>query len=293
MSKRIENKVSITALGTCLMRAASYYEKNPYYRSEDFIAAKIIPWYLNTAVKHTISRRILKKVLFKVPGIYEYIISRTKFIDEVFNDFAASMDQVLILGAGFDSRSIRFRNQLKNVKVFELDAPITQQAKINRFTQKNIEFPSNLEFISIDFTKETLAEKLNKAGFEKNRKCLFLLEGLTYYLDQESIDSTLNLISEYSAKDSIIVFDYASASAVRQEKNYGDTKIEEHYKNLVKSGEKPGYMIEEPIEKFLEKYKFGLIKEVNSVHLAEKYFNKEDLERVAQKFRIVQGIKNV
>jgi hypothetical protein len=52
-------------------------------------------------------------------------------------------------------------------------------------------------------------------------------------------------------------------------------------------------MIEEPIEKFLEKYKFGLIKEVNSAHLAEKYFDKEDFERVAQKFRIVQGIKNV
>ncbi len=293
MNKRIETKVSITALGTCLMRATSYYENNPYYKSEDFIASMIIPAYLRTMTKYTISRSILKKALFKVPGIYEYIISRTKFIDEIVNSLAANIDQVLIFGAGFDSRAIRFRNQLKNAKVFELDAPVTQQAKINRFTKKNINFPPNLKFISIDFNKEALVEKLDEAGFEKNRRCLFLLEGLTYYLNQEAIDSTLNLISEYSAKDSLIVFDYASASAVRQEKIHGDTNIEKHYKKLVKSGEKPSYMIEGSIEKFLEKYKFGLIKEVDSAHLAEKYFNKEDFERITQKFRIVQAIKNV
>jgi len=291
MSKRIENKVSITALGTCLMRATSYYEKDTSYKSEDVIASMIIPSYLRAMIRYPISRSVLKKALFKIPGIYEYIILRTKFIDEIFNSLAENMEQVLILGAGFDSRAIRFKSQLKNVQVFELDAPITQQAKKDRFAKRKIDFPDNLNFISIDFMKESLREKLKQAGFEKNKKCLFLLEGLTYYLNQKSIDDTFNLINEYSAKDSVIVFDYASAEAVRQEKIDGDIKIKKHYETLVRSGEKPEYMIEEPIEMFLEKYSFDLIKEADSTHLAKKYFNKDDLERVAQKFRIVKAIK--
>lgn len=293
MSKRIESKVSITALGTCLMRATSYYEKDPCYKSEDFIASMIIPSYLNAMAKYHISRSVLKKALFKVPGIYEYIISRTRFIDEIFNSLAENVDQVLIFGAGFDSRAMRFRNQLKNARVFELDAQVTQQAKINRFVKRKIDFPMNLKFISIDFTKESLVEKLDKAGFEKNGRCLFLLEGLTYYLDQESIDNTLNLISDYSSKDSVLVFDYASASIVRQEEINGDTKIKKHYQTLVKAGERPGFMIEGEIQDFLAKYKFGLIEEVDSAQLAEKYFCKEDFATAAQKFRIVKAIKKV
>jgi len=293
MSKRIESKVSITALGTCLMRATSYYEKDPCYKSEDFIASMIIPWYLNAMAKYHISRSVLKKALFKVPSIYEYIISRTKFIDEIFNSLAENVDQVLIFGAGFDSRAMRFRNQLKNARVFELDAQVTQQAKINRFVKRKIDFPMNLKFISIDFTKESLVEKLDKAGFKKNSRCLFLLEGLTYYLDQESIDNTLNLISDYSSKESVLVFDYASASIVKQEEINGDTKIKKHYQTLVKAGERPGFMIEGEIQDFLAKYKFGLIEEVDSAQLAEKYFCKEDFDPAAQKFRIVKAIKKV
>jgi len=293
MSNRIETKVSKTAQGTCLMRATSYYEKDPHYKSEDFIAPMIIPSFLKTMAKYNVLRTVVKKVLFKVPGIYEYIISRTKVIDDICNNLTPNIEQVLIFGAGFDSRAIRFKNRLMHAKVFELDAPATQQAKINQFTNRNIDFPPNLNFIAIDFNKESLVKKLDGAGFQKERTCLFLLEGLTYYLNQEAIDSTLNTISDYSAKDSLLVFDYASALAVRQEKNNGDPKIEQNYQALVKAGERPGFMLEGEIQDFLVKYKFGLIEEVNSVQLAERYFGKDDLESAAQKFRIVTAIKKV
>lgn len=293
MSKKIEGKVSITAQGTCLMRATSYYEKDPQYKSEDFIASMIIPSFLKTIAKYNILRTILKRVLFKVPGIYEYVISRTKFIDDICNNLVPNIDQVLILGAGFDSRAIRFREQLKSAKVFELDAPVTQKAKINQFMESHIDFPPNLSFISIDFNKELLVEKLDEAGFQKKRTCLFLLEGLTYYLNQEAIDHTLHIISDYAATDSLLVFDYASASAVRQERGNGDSKNEKHYRALAKAGENPGFMLEGKIQEFLKKYNFELIEEVNSAQLAERYFKKNDFESAAQKFRIITARKTV
>lgn len=292
MNKPIEPKVSSTAVGTCIMRAVSYYEKNPCYKSEDFIAPVIIPSYLKVMAKYNILRNVLKKAVFKVPGIYEYVIARTKLMDEIVKGSADRMEQVLIFGAGFDSRAVRFSQSLKNTQVFELDAPLTQQAKINKYKEKNIDFPANLCFISIDFNKESLAEKLEQAGFQKNRTCLFILEGLTYYLDKKAIDSTFWLLSESCAKGSLLIFDYAAAEAVRQELRIDERSAKETQKSLEQAGEKPGFVLEEKVQSFLANYQFEVLEEITSACLAKRYFAQDDFALGAQKFRIVKAIKN-
>ena len=60
---------------------------------------------------------------------------------------------------GFDSRAIRFKNQLNNKKIFELDVPITQATKKERIKWLNEEMPLNLVFVSIDFNNESLEQK--------------------------------------------------------------------------------------------------------------------------------------
>lgn len=107
MSNREKPKVSTTAIGTCIMRATSYYEDNSYYKSDDFMAPQMIPAGMKVAVKYKFLRNILKKAIFKVPGIYEYVIARTKFIDAVFNASLENIEQIVLLGAGFDSRCQR------------------------------------------------------------------------------------------------------------------------------------------------------------------------------------------
>ncbi|MBP2637041.1 MAG: methyltransferase [Firmicutes bacterium] len=293
MSKRIETKVSITAQGTCLTRAVSYYEKDPNYKSDDYIAPMLVPSYLNLIAKTEFSRKILKKCFFKAPGNYEYLIARTKFIDTVFRNLGSNIEQVLIFGAGFDSRAIRFKDELEKARVFELDAQVTQQTKINSIKKKNIKFPPNLNFISIDFNKESLSQKLDEAGFVKNKNCLFLLEGLTMYLNEESINNTFNLVNEYSGKNSLVIFDYVAASLARQEDRYDDPKIKKHYEFLAKVGEKPCFAIDGYIHDFLAKYKLDLTDELDSSRLAKEYFNKEDLGLIAKKFRIATAIKKV
>ncbi|CQR72746.1 Leucine carboxyl methyltransferase [Sporomusa ovata DSM 2662] len=288
MSNR-DIKVSKTAQGTCLMRATSYYEQGPYYKSDDYIASLFLPLFLNVMLKYDFLRTILKKSLFKVPGIYEYVISRTKFIDEIVKNFDENIEQVLIFGAGFDSRTIRFKNELRNANVFELDASATQQAKLKIFMEKKIEIPANVTFVSLDFTKESILEKLEEAGFQKSRRCLFLLEGLTYYLNHEAIDSVFNLMSDYSEKNSLLIFDYAIGSAGKEEQFCGDSKTKKQYQALVKAGERPGFMVAGPIQDFLVNYKFDLIQELTSNQLANRYFNIEGFELAD--FRIVQAIK--
>ncbi|WP_371367497.1 hypothetical protein SRRS_14160 [Sporomusa rhizae] len=291
MNNRVEGKVSITAQGTCLGRTVSYYEKDINYKSNDYIAPILVPSYLGLLAKYGFSRKILKKQFLKAPGNYEYLIARTKFIDSIFENIDDSIEQVLIFGAGFDSRAIRFKSKLAKATVFELDAPGTQQIKIDRFRGQHIEFPENLKFISIDFNHESLSKKLEETGFEKNKKCLFLLEGLTMYLNQESIDNTFNLVDNYSGENSLIVFDYVSASMVSREKTYNDPKIRQYYEFLAKVGEKPRFAIDGQIQDFLANYNLLLLDELDSTRLAKKYFNKDDFGLIAQKFRIVMAKK--
>jgi len=291
MSKRIETKVSITAQATCLTRAISYFEANGAYKGDDWVAPKLIWPVFRLLAKHNVSREFLKKRFLRTQGMYEYLIARTKFIDAIFLNIAANVEQVLIFGAGFDSRAIRFQDQLANASVFELDAPVTQQAKIARLKRKYVEFPSNLRFIAIDFTKESLAEKLAEAGFEKNRTCLFLLEGLTYYLDQASIDATFTLISEISAPGSMVVFDYGSAEAIRAERALKDPAVIKHYEFLAKMGERPGFAVEGNIRDFLARYNFGEIDEADANELIYRFFAEKDVGLITKKFRIVTAKK--
>jgi len=141
-------------------------------------------------------------------GIYEYVIARTKYIDAIFSQaLAERFDQVLIFGAGFDTRAIRFQDTIGNTKVFELDIPVTQQAKIDQYQKRGVAIPSNLHFIPIDFDKESLSAKLNEAEFWMQRRSLFILEGLVMYLQPDSVDETFKTIRDYAGKGSWIVFD--------------------------------------------------------------------------------------
>lgn len=271
MSKRINVKVSKTAQLTCGARALSYYSKDNYYKSDDYLAPIFMSPFFVFIVKHfpNFASRFASK-----GGGYEYLVSRTRLIDEIFKNHSKNFQQVLILGAGFDSRAIRFNNELSHATIFELDAPITQNTKINKLREKNIKLPSNLKFISVDFTEESLPQKLDEVGFKKGITSLYILEGLTYYLDPEIVNTTFDQISEYSGKDSMIVFDYIYSSVIRQENIYKDE--ERVYQGAAKIGEKLTFGIEKgQIKQFLSKYKFELVDEFDSNRLGKKYYSNE------------------
>ncbi|HOO32924.1 MAG TPA: SAM-dependent methyltransferase [Thermotogota bacterium] len=269
--KRFENKSSRTAAWTCTCRALSYHEKDSHYKSGDYIAPTLLPNFLRLLIKATFVRKLFKNI-FIPTGMYEYVIARTKYFDSVLeraikNDF----EQIFIFGAGFDSRGIRFFSDNLNTKVYELDAPNTQSAKINQLEKRRIKIPPNLVFVPIDFNKESLKAKLMTSEFRKDKKTLYMLEGLTMYLDQGGIDSTFKIIDEFSAADSEIVFDYIQLSVLKKENVlYGEKDIYETVKN---ANEAWRFGLDtEQIESFLETYHFNTIENLTSADLEDRYF---------------------
>jgi len=271
MDRRVEHKTSRTAEMTCLSRAASYFEIDPLYKSDDFVAPILLPKSMVPIVKFTLTRSFFMNRLAP-KGMYEYVIARTKYIDDVFkNAIDNNFDQILIFGAGFDSRGIRFTCDSSKTKIFELDAPPTQKAKIKQYKNRRIEIPDNLIFIPIDFEKETLVQKLSDAGFMKGKKSLFIMEGLLMYLQKNSVDETFKIIGEYAGKGSVVVFDYIHLSVLQYNNEfYGQNEI---IKMVSDANEMWAFGLEkDKTSDFLERYKLKLKDNKDSKDLEDKYF---------------------
>ena len=116
--------------------------------------------------------------------------------------------QYVILGAGMDTFAFRESAFLSKYRVFEVDHPLTQADKRERIARAGWTVPDNLAFVPVDFTKDSLAERLIAAGFDPSVKSFFSWLGVTYYLSAEAIDTMLSALSSLCADGSTLAFDY-------------------------------------------------------------------------------------
>jgi len=246
-------------------------DKRECYSGPDDIAYVLVPTFFKLLLKSRWLFKLFRQRFFP-KGIYEYVIARTKYFDAVFTEaLEHGFDQIVIFGAGFDSRALRFSKFNKGTRVFELDAPITQQEKLKAYQSKRLVIPENLVFVPIDFNKESLEEKTAYAGFVTGKKSLFLLEGVTMYLSQDAIESTFCFITDVSGTGSLIVFDYIYAGVLRKEsKYYGERDI---YKTVATAGEEWMFGLEESeVEQFLSRYGFQQKDHSGTQELEDRYF---------------------
>lgn len=277
MSRRIEEKTSRTAEMTCSLRAASYYEENPSYKTHDHVATRLVPWFVRSMSKSRFMRKLFM-ARFAPRGVYEYVIARTKYIDQVFSEAVErGVEQVLIFGAGFDSRSIRLLPNDSPIKVFEVDAEVTQRAKLGRFPEVGIPVPDNTTYIAIDFNKDDPVERLTANGFLRDKRCLFVLEGLLMYLDDAAVDGTFRLMHGLSGEGSCVVFDYVHAAVLRHEgRFYGERELQ---KNVVDAGEPWTFGFEEgEVGEYILGRGFRIVEECDAETLEKRYFTGDDGE---------------
>jgi methyltransferase (TIGR00027 family) len=270
-NQRIKTTTSRTAEWTCLSRAMSSLEKNDCYRSDDTIALKLLPGYIRVLIGIPPIRKFFWK-LIPAKGMYEYVIARTKYTDAVFKEtLAEQFDQILIFGAGFDTRALRFRELSGKTRIFELDAVTTQEAKIGQYHKRGLTIPPNLTFIPIDFDKDSLSLKLEEAGFNKRKRSLFVLEGLLMYLQPESVDETFCIIRDFAGAGSQVVFDHVYSSVLRHEELYDDER--KIMDQVSKAGENWHFGIEKGrIGQFLSTYDLRLCEQWDAQELEQRYF---------------------
>jgi methyltransferase (TIGR00027 family) len=276
MSKRrIETKSSRTAAYTCFSRGCATREKDARFRGSDTMAEIMFPPLARLALNFLPLRKFLMRQMFP-PGIYEYVLARTKVMDAAFLEaLDAGFPQIVLLGAGFDTRALRFADRNQGTKIFELDVATTQQAKIEVLRKKKVYLPAELIFASIDFDKEEIFEALSKAGYQEEQKSLFLWEGVTMYLSAQAVDDTLNFIHHAAAPGGRVAFDYIYASVLRRENRYyGEQGI---FERVASTGESWTFGLEDgAIESFLAERGFEVVTHYTSPELEKLYLTAED-----------------
>ena len=139
---------------------------------------------------------------------------RTRFIEErLAHAIENGATQVVILGAGFDTRAYRLTDLLRNARVFEVDQPPTQEYKRRRVRESGIEVPPNLTYVAVDFRHDKLNGALQAAGYESSQVTFFIWEGVTMYLTEAAIEETLRWVA-VQAPGSAIVFDYVYRAVI-------------------------------------------------------------------------------
>lgn len=141
-----------------------------------------------------------------------FIAARSRFSEDALAACVVrGVRQIVVLGAGLDTFSLRNPHVGLSVRVFEVDYPATQDWKRERLMQAGLAIPPSLTFAPIDFERQSLADGLATAGFRADRAAFFQWLGVVPYLSREAVSATLDFIA--SVPDSEVVFDYAEPFA--------------------------------------------------------------------------------
>ena len=206
-----------TAEGALALRAAATHERDRAVRNPDVYAGRFLGWRLRSltlARLPVLWRLVVRRVEEALPGGYAFETARTLYMDEVVrSEVAAGARQLVLLGAGFDSRPYRMRDELSPVRIFEVDHPVTAEMKRERLVKVFRRVPAHVTYVSVDFGREDLGARLVEEGYDGGLRTLFLLSGVAPYLEEAAVRALLGWVGR-QASGSAIAFDFMWSEAL-------------------------------------------------------------------------------
>lgn len=283
-----ENQASITATGIAAARALESEKPDGERLIYDPYARQFVsPWmfrFMKFFVKIGYAER-------RGPGVIGFLIGRERYIDDFLGAcLQDGLGQLVILGAGYDARAYRFKEELEGVKVFEVDHPATQKDKLARLEEILGRAPEHVTFVAVDFTTQALAEQLQAAGYDPGLKTLFIWQGVTMYLSAEAVEETLRSVCRSAAPGSAIIFDYIDPRVLEGREKHGEVQNIRRYRFL--SGEGFNFGIEPgQAEAYLKGLGFREAQNIRSEDLGDLYFSGKNAGRkVTSGYGIAAGI---
>jgi methyltransferase (TIGR00027 family) len=272
----IQDQASRTAQYMAFFRALETARPSEFRLFEDRFAKSFLTPRLKFISKlceaSIINRLIWEFVDHRWPGALTSAIARTRFIDdEVKLELKSGARQLVILGAGYDTRPYRLED-LAKVLVYEVDHPSTSIKK------QNLMRSNHVRFVPMDFNSESLESKINAAGYDPNVRTVFIWEGVTNYLTESAVDATLRWCAKTVA-NSVVIFTYVDERVLKSPENfYGTRPI---LKALKKAGEEWTFGIDPSwTAEFVKQRELILMKDVGASEYRQIYFG-----RVANQMR--------
>ncbi|WP_437955133.1 SAM-dependent methyltransferase [Sorangium sp. So ce119] len=216
---------SLTASLVAALRALYTEMPEPYRLAPDPLAVRLVPWPLSLPARAlalaggspAAASAVHRGLGLALLGLPYHVALRTRAIDDALREAVArGASQLVVLGAGLDSRAMRLP-ELAGVQVFEVDHPSSQRYKAERLAALargggGAAAPElkagGLARVPVDFERDRLDEALLSAGFRPAEPTFWIWEGVAVYLTREAIEATLRLTAALSAPGSRIALTY-------------------------------------------------------------------------------------
>jgi methyltransferase (TIGR00027 family) len=128
------------------------------------------------------------------PAMPLYMALRTAALDdEVRAAIGRGVQQIVILGAGLDTRAARLSHA--GVRFFEVDQPESQADKRARWRAIGGPEAEEASYVACDFERDDFLSRLKSAGFDAGLPAFFVWEGVIYYLTEPAVRATLKKVA--------------------------------------------------------------------------------------------------
>lgn len=136
-------------------------------------------------------------------------LCRHRFIDEHLVAALPDVEQVVVLGAGYDSRAYRFAAELGDRPVYEVDLPPLSRRKAAIVGGHPELFgATSVRRVEIDFRTQSLGERLAAAGFRSGARTFVVWEGVSMYLSAAAVAATLDTLAAVCGAGSMLAMDF-------------------------------------------------------------------------------------
>ncbi len=180
---------SRTAEFMAVFRASEHARSSETRAFADPFAAALLPGELRLAARlfrlRPVAAILNAYIDRRWPGARTSGIARTWLIDDWIEETADDVDQVVLLGAGFDTRAWRL-DALRSARIFEVDHPNTATVKQQRLRSAHADL-ARVTFLKVDFEVDDFAKSLCAAGFDTTRPAIVVWEGVSQYLTGEAV----------------------------------------------------------------------------------------------------------
>lgn len=136
-------------------------------------------------------------------------LCRHRFIDAHLLEALPEVDQVVILGAGYDSRAYRFARAIGERPVFEVDlAPLSRRKRSIVAAHASIFDRGHATSVEIDFRTQSLAGQLADTSYRPGVATFVVWEGVSMYLTRAAVTVTLSALAELCGPGSVLAMDF-------------------------------------------------------------------------------------
>ena len=221
------NPAAQTAFGPMVQVAIEQYEPAERRLVFDDLALPFLP-VAQRAIVRAMRWPLLRRLTIRageraVPGVWSLIACRKRYIDDKLDEALESIDAVVVLGAGMDTKAYRLARRT-DIPVFEVDLPINIERKKAAVRRALCGVPASVHLVPLDFERDDLMSALKAQGYHDDARTFFICEGVMQYLTEDAARATLVAL-QAAPSGSRLAFTYVRKDFIDGVNMYGASML--------------------------------------------------------------------